>query len=131
MHARRQPLADYRFPQLWDLATNRVVSLDFAAELESVRRRSSRLCVASYDDARGVILVGADDGSVFVRRVTRIAGRCTSTPDVMWYGADVYVYTASEPHQHEPHPRLQVRTTSQLLWRDFQRHLLRPRLPAV
>ena len=54
--------------------TDRVISLDFGAELESVHRRTSRLCTASYDDARGVILVGADDGSVFVRRVTRIEG---------------------------------------------------------
>ena len=60
-------------PQLWDLVTDRVLSLDFGAELESVHRRSSRLCTAAYDDARGVILVGSDDGSVFVRRVARIA----------------------------------------------------------
>jgi hypothetical protein len=57
-------------PQLWDLTTDRVLSLDFAAELESIRRRTSRLTAAAYDDARGVVLCGSDDGAVFVRQVS-------------------------------------------------------------
>jgi len=38
------------------------------------RRRTSKLTVCRYDDARGHILCGADDGSVVVRAVSRIEG---------------------------------------------------------
>lgn len=59
---------------LWDLGSDRSVVLDFSAELTSIHRRSSAMTCCRYDDARGVILCGADDGSVFVRSVTRIEG---------------------------------------------------------
>lgn len=59
---------------LWDLGSDRSLVLDFASELESINRRSSRLTACRYDDARGLILSGADDGSVFVRSVSRIDG---------------------------------------------------------
>jgi WD40 repeat protein len=59
---------------LWDLASLRPLVLDFSAELTSINRRSSIMTCCRYDDARGVILCGTDDGSVFVRAVTRIEG---------------------------------------------------------
>ena len=59
---------------LWDLANDRSLILDFTSELESIHRKSSQLVFARYDDARGVVLCGADDGSIFVRAVSRIPG---------------------------------------------------------
>ena len=60
--------------QLWDLDCDRAGLLDFSSELESIHRKSSQMQYTRYDDARGVILCGADDGSVFVREVSRIQG---------------------------------------------------------
>ena len=58
---------------LLDLSSGRSVTLDFGAELHSVGRSYSRLSAAVWDDTRGVLLCGADDGAVYVRSVRRIA----------------------------------------------------------
>jgi hypothetical protein len=60
--------------QLLDIAKGRLVALDFSAELQSVQRGYARLGTAVWDDARGVVLVGGDDGAVYARAVARIAG---------------------------------------------------------
>lgn len=60
--------------QVWDLDSDRVLLLDFAAELESIHRKTSKMTCARYDDARGVIIAGSDDGTVYVRQVARIEG---------------------------------------------------------
>jgi WD40 repeat protein len=39
--------------QVWDLDSDRVLTLDFMAELESIHRKTSKLTCAKYDDARG------------------------------------------------------------------------------
>ena len=59
---------------LLDIAKGRLVALDFAAELASVARSYARLSAAAWDDARGCMLVGGDDGAVYVRGIARIAG---------------------------------------------------------
>ncbi|NDG40770.1 MAG: hypothetical protein EBY28_15705, partial [Betaproteobacteria bacterium] len=58
---------------LWDFAADRAISLDFQSELQSMSRSATRITCARFDDARGLILAGTDDGSVFVRAVSRIA----------------------------------------------------------
>jgi len=58
---------------IWDAQADRVVALDFTAELESMGRRLSRMTHASFDDARSVLLCGDDAGSIFVRSVARIS----------------------------------------------------------
>jgi WD40 repeat protein len=60
--------------QVWDLDSDRSLMCDFTAELESIHRKTSKMTCARYDDARGVILAGSDDGTVYVRQVARIAG---------------------------------------------------------
>jgi hypothetical protein len=57
---------------IWDAQADRVVQLDFSAELESMGRRLSKMTFACFDDARSVLLCGDDAGSIFVRSVARI-----------------------------------------------------------
>ena len=59
---------------LLDISKGRMVALDFAAELQSVNRGFARLSSAQWDDARGCMLVGGNDGAVYVRSIARIAG---------------------------------------------------------
>ena len=59
---------------LLDLAGARSVTLDFNAELGSVSRAFAHLSAACWDDTRGVLLCGGDDGAVYVRAISRIRG---------------------------------------------------------
>ena len=58
---------------IWDIQADRTVQLDFTSELESMGRKLSKLSFATYDDYRGVIMIGDDAGSVYVRSINRIA----------------------------------------------------------
>jgi hypothetical protein len=57
---------------IWDAAADRVIQLDFSAELQSIGRRLSKMTFARFDEYRSVLLCGDDAGSIFTRRVSRI-----------------------------------------------------------
>ena len=47
------------------------LQFDLTPELETAGRGSARVLCAAYDDLRGALFTGADDGSVHVWRVSR------------------------------------------------------------
>ena len=58
---------------IWDAAADRVIQLDFSAELQSIGRRLSKMTFARFDEHRSVLLCGDDAGSIFTRKVSRIS----------------------------------------------------------
>jgi hypothetical protein len=58
---------------IWDAGADRVIQLDFSAELQSIGRRLSKMTFARFDEHRSVLLCGDDAGSIFTRKVSRIS----------------------------------------------------------
>ena len=58
---------------IWDAGADRVIQLDFSAELQSIGRRLSKMTFAKFDEHRSVLLCGDDAGSIFTRKVSRIS----------------------------------------------------------
>ena len=58
---------------IWDAGADRVIQLDFSAELQSIGRRLSKMTFARFDEHRLVLLCGDDAGSIFTRKVSRIS----------------------------------------------------------
>eukprot|EP00753_Platysulcus_tardus_P000502 PLAT10499.1.p1 GENE.PLAT10499.1~~PLAT10499.1.p1 ORF type:complete len:850 (+),score=451.28 PLAT10499.1:343-2550(+) len=71
---------------LWDLEAGTTAILDCKGELDDLGKGSSTATCAFYDDARSIIFTGADDGTFFLRKVSRSADGAAFDVQLFKYG---------------------------------------------